>query len=129
MRFDGGCSGLNRFLSIKVQFHGMNIQVLSMELLCGCLAGGGVPRAQKDQKSGLSQLARSDPEARIALRPEMGSSQPPSGETGPTAALAGKRNPFPSACLGRGECFEAKSYLAAPSMPSMERFPSWHAYS
>jgi hypothetical protein len=52
----GGCSCLNRFLSIKIQFDGMNIEVLSPELLRGCLAGGDVPRAKKDQKSGLSQL-------------------------------------------------------------------------
>jgi hypothetical protein len=34
-----------------------------------------------------------------------------------------------SACLGRGEYFEATGYLASPSMPSMEWFPSWQAYS
>jgi|SRR5215469_12820414 len=43
------------------------------------------------------------------------------------------RGPFlrepTTAWIGRGECFDATGYLSAPSMPSMDRFPSWQAYS
>ena len=53
---DGGYSFFDGFLPIEVQFHGMNSETLGAELRCRRFARGAIPRSQKDQEPGLSQL-------------------------------------------------------------------------